>query len=645
MTFTEAAVDVLRREGKPLHFRKIAEIAIRENLLDHVGKIPEDTMADQLASHCRLPRPERNIIVVQAGTFALEEWGLAEDPAGLENLVEAPPEGEPPYRPKERHPIPSRELARGGGRESGRGRRREEGEEKRRRFPPPAEVAYEILAGAERPLSPGELAALGAERLLMPDAFVREPQSLVAALREDNRRRESAGRRPLFEVQGDTVTLAAQPEPGERPAPVAAARAPAGPAEMRRVALAALRRRLRECDAPTVEWLAGRLLEKMGLAEVKVAKRGREHVVFTGRRRLGLVDVRHCARVVRTGAEVGRRDVVEVRRDLGHYGAQIGMLLTTGEAAREARGEAGAAGQMPVLLLAGEAFAEAFAEAGVACRQVLVPEVDESFLAQAAELAQKEEAVRRARREERDRREEREGGGAGPGDDREGSRGEREGRGERDGRREGREGRDRRDRRDERRGEEREKSAVRPEPEDAERLAALAAAGPSVEGGTAPGGLPAESPPGRPEPADVADLPLDADEGDDVDEGDDGEGEAEPGSLEDAAGGAQPGGPVAAGAEGAAGEGRRRRRRRRRRGGRGRGERRPGGEGPPREGASPEGGAAASPPGTGGSPVPEMGSTGPPLLPAPPPSEPAPAAPEPAGLLPPAAARSGGETE
>jgi hypothetical protein len=56
MTFTEAAVEVLRREGKPLHFRKITEIAVRENLLDHVGKIPEEVMADQVAAHCRLPK-------------------------------------------------------------------------------------------------------------------------------------------------------------------------------------------------------------------------------------------------------------------------------------------------------------------------------------------------------------------------------------------------------------------------------------------------------------------------------------------------------------------------------------------------------------------------------------------------------------
>ncbi|HET8732810.1 MAG TPA: HTH domain-containing protein, partial [Anaeromyxobacteraceae bacterium] len=408
MTFTEAAVEVLKREGKPLHFRKIAEIAIRESLLDHVGKIPEETMADQLTAHCKLPRPDRAIVVIQHATFALEEWGLPEDPSGLEQLVEPPPADEPPYRPRERHPIPARELARGAGRDSGRGRRRDEGDEKRRRFPPPAEVAFEILSGAERTLTLRELAALGAERMLMPDAFVRDAASLGAALAEDNRRRESAGRKPLFVIEGDVVALGAAPEPGERPVAVVAARAPASPAEMRRAALAALRRRLRECDGATVEHLVALLLERTGLKEVKVAKRGRDSVVFTGRRRMGLVEVRHAIRVLRGGADVSRRDVSDVRRDLGHYGAQIGVLVTSGEAQRDARGEATAAGQLPVLLVAGEAFAEAFADAGIGCRIVQIPEADEEFLAAAAETAQREEAVRRARREDRDRRDERE---------------------------------------------------------------------------------------------------------------------------------------------------------------------------------------------------------------------------------------------
>lgn len=189
MTFTEAAIEVLRREGKPLHFRKIAEIAIRESLLDHVGKIPDDTMADQLVAHCRLPHPDRRLIPIQSGTFALVEWGMDEDPLGLESLIEVPPEDEPAYRGTERHPVPSREIARGTGRTEGRRRREEEGP-RPRRFPPPAEVAYEILAGTGSPLTLAEIAAQGAERLLMPDAFVRDAGALRAALQEDNRRRE-----------------------------------------------------------------------------------------------------------------------------------------------------------------------------------------------------------------------------------------------------------------------------------------------------------------------------------------------------------------------------------------------------------------------------------------------------------------------
>jgi ribonuclease E len=552
MTFTEAAVEVLKREGKPLHFRKIAEIAIRESLLDHVGKIPEETMADQLTAHCKLPRPDRAIVVIQHATFALEEWGLPEDPSGLEQLVEPPPADEPPYRPRERHPIPARELSRGSGRDSGRGRRREEGDEKRRRFPPPAEVAFEILSGAERTLTLRELAALGAERMLMPDAFVRDAASLGAALAEDNRRRESAGRKPLFVIEGDVVALGAAPEPGERPVAVVAARAPASPAEMRRTALAALRRRLRECDGATVEHLVALLLERTGLKEVKVAKRGRDSVVLTGRRRMGLVEVRHAIRVLRGGADLSRRDVSDVRRDLGHYGAQIGVLVTSGEAQRDARGEATAAGQLPVLLVAGEAFAEAFADAGVGCRIVQIPEADEEFLAAAAETAQREEAVRRARREDRDRRDEREDRG--------------------------------RDRRDERRP--RPEATPASEPVPAAEATEGGAPAPEASEPAAPTGDDPVAPPAVTALARVEAEPADA-EGDDEDDGDEDEGAPETGAAASA--------PGEAPREGAPGEGRRRRRRRRRRGGRGRGERRADGSAPA-EGGDAGGGAAPAAP-------------------------------------------------
>ena len=524
MTFTEAAIEVLRREGKPLHFRKIAEIAVREALLDHVGKIPEETMADQLAAHCRLPRAERRVAPVQPGTFALVEWGLEEDAAGLEGLIEKPPEDEPLYRGRERHPVPSRDLARVAGRgeggrgEGGRARRRDDEERRGRRFPPPAEVAYEILAGAGRPLGVAEIAALGAERLLMPEAFVRESASLESALLEDNRRREGAGRRPLFQIESGTVTLVAQPEPGERVAAAAPVRVAASLADVRRTALASLRRRLRECDGPTAEHVAGKLLEKLGFRDLKVAKRGREHVIYTARKRMGVAEIRHGIRILRGGAEAGRRDIVDLRRDLGHYGAQLGVVVSAGDAAREARSEALAPGQLPVVLLCGEALAEAFAEAGVGCVPVVVPEVDEPFFKAAAEAAEREEAARRARREERERRG---------------------------------------DRREPGRREERAREEDRPADE------ATAVEGVAAPGRTESGPAIVEVPAYR--------IALEGDEDDGPDEGAD---EGAEGDSEDAG---EEGTPEASAAgeggtaEGAAGERRRRRRRRRRRGGRGRG--------------------------------------------------------------------------
>jgi hypothetical protein len=543
MTFTEAAIEVLRREGKPLHFRKITEIAVRENLLDHVGKIPEEVMADQVAAHCRLPKPERLLMPVLPATFALVEWQLDEDPAGMENLVEPPPQDELPYRNRERHPIPTRELVRASGRGGDKGRRREEGEEKRgRRFPPPAEVVCELLSSAGTPLSLEELASTGAERQLLPDAFGRDHGALASALAEDNRRREAAGRRPLFLVEGETVTLVAQPEPGERVAPAAVAARGTTPGELRRAGLAALRRRLRECDTATVEHLVIKLLEGLGYRELKVARRGKDHVLVTARKRMGLGEVRHGFRVLRSGAD----------------GAQIGAVITAGEAQRDARGDAQAAGQLPVLLLCGEALAEAFVEAALGCSQVVVPVVDDAFFAAATEAAAREEAARPPRREERDR----------GGRDRDRERGER------------------RERRPEG-----EPQAATP---DGEVASAPPGAEPQPEHeplATLDEGLASSAtPPPSGGPANEAEL--DGDDGDEGDEDDDGEDEVTEGAEPGSPGGA----PAALGSDGRpAADPRRKRRRRRRRGGRGRGERRDGAPGEPQAaGAPPAGGEGVS---------------------------------------------------
>jgi len=74
MTFIEAAAEVLRLAGKPLHYKEITELAIAKNLLSHVGKTPEVTMSHRLTSAIKKDDKEVPIVKVKPGIFALREW-------------------------------------------------------------------------------------------------------------------------------------------------------------------------------------------------------------------------------------------------------------------------------------------------------------------------------------------------------------------------------------------------------------------------------------------------------------------------------------------------------------------------------------------------------------------------------------------
>ncbi len=74
MTFTDAAAEVLRLVGRPLHYKEITDIAIEKNLLSHVGKSPEVTMGARLAAMLKKDTPENPLVRVKPGVFALREW-------------------------------------------------------------------------------------------------------------------------------------------------------------------------------------------------------------------------------------------------------------------------------------------------------------------------------------------------------------------------------------------------------------------------------------------------------------------------------------------------------------------------------------------------------------------------------------------
>ena len=87
MTFTEAAAEVLRIAGKPLHYKEITELAIEKNLLSHVGKSPEVTMGARLAALLKKEDKDNPIIRVKPGVFGLREWDGKKRKKGEEPVV------------------------------------------------------------------------------------------------------------------------------------------------------------------------------------------------------------------------------------------------------------------------------------------------------------------------------------------------------------------------------------------------------------------------------------------------------------------------------------------------------------------------------------------------------------------------------
>src|SRR6185503_8977151 len=70
MTFLEAALEILRHEGKPLHYKELTEHALGKKLLTFVGRTPEVTMQTQLTAAVK-KAPGNPFVRVKPGVFGL----------------------------------------------------------------------------------------------------------------------------------------------------------------------------------------------------------------------------------------------------------------------------------------------------------------------------------------------------------------------------------------------------------------------------------------------------------------------------------------------------------------------------------------------------------------------------------------------
>src|ERR1700758_1716124 len=81
MTFVEAAIEVLKREGKPLSSRRLADLAVKLNLLSVVGRDPGSTMQQRLDDALDRQGRHPDLVRLQPDTFGLHAYPSQPYPA------------------------------------------------------------------------------------------------------------------------------------------------------------------------------------------------------------------------------------------------------------------------------------------------------------------------------------------------------------------------------------------------------------------------------------------------------------------------------------------------------------------------------------------------------------------------------------
>lgn len=74
MTFLEAAIELLRREGRPLGSQQLAELAVRSSLLSVVGRDPAATMEQRLAEALKKSDGQGELVQVRPGVYGLRSY-------------------------------------------------------------------------------------------------------------------------------------------------------------------------------------------------------------------------------------------------------------------------------------------------------------------------------------------------------------------------------------------------------------------------------------------------------------------------------------------------------------------------------------------------------------------------------------------
>jgi hypothetical protein len=408
MTFYEAAIEVLRRQGRPLHYKKITELAIQEELLSHVGKTPEVTMGARLNQEIK-KESDSMIDRTRPGVYKLKDDVLERLNAEARKREE---EERKRIEEEQRKARERREAKRASQREKEerKGKSREKRSPKRSRsrsrdektevaidrgepahleegpvrLSGIAEAAFTVLGEQDHtPMALGELAEEIFDRKLVK-FHTHDPELTVkAALATDNQLRVARGHRPLFtHVEDDRWGLS---EWGMSESMLAKEQTILSLSEqLRQEAIEALGDEMIDMKGEALEHIALTLLERQGYTNIKVSKRSSNgDVFFSADWRQGLADVRVCIQVVHDHERsIDEDDVTALRGTLHHYAASEGVIIHLGEITRKAVDESREERVAPITLIDRRSFVELLVRNGLGVKQYNTPIVlvDDAFI-------------------------------------------------------------------------------------------------------------------------------------------------------------------------------------------------------------------------------------------------------------------------
>ncbi|MBU0495131.1 MAG: restriction endonuclease [Chloroflexi bacterium] len=325
MTFLDAAYEVLKQAGQPLHYADITARALAAGLLDPRGQTPDATMGSRL--YVDIKRPDSRFRKVGRGVFGLAEWQPEAD------TITAPPAAlVPPPEPAKSYLSYK-------------------------------EAALQVLQEAGQPLHYQEIARQAIEQELINPQGLTPDATMGAQLYSNLKRR---GSESPFRREGRGTFALAEWEEGTRGIVRQAAR-------QRREVKRRLLETLRGIEPGEFEQLVGRLLGAMGYENIQVTRHNSDGGVdVLAEIEVGVLRLRAAVQVKRRKGNVQRPVVSQLRGDMAQWDVDQGMIITTGSFSDGAKQVARLRNVTPISLIDGDRVTDLLIEHGVGVRRETV---------------------------------------------------------------------------------------------------------------------------------------------------------------------------------------------------------------------------------------------------------------------------------